>query len=197
VPEDLEKLPHPRIGFFGTLRDFIDVELIATIAKARPAWSIVLIGQRLTDLSAIDGLPNVHFLGQKPHHQLPAYCKGFDVGLIPYRIDSEVKFINPLKLREYLSAGLAVVSTAMPEVQPYAHLCHIAPTNAEAIGAIERALQESGPAARAVRSAAMRLETWQARVAQIVAKIDEVELRKRELRASSYPLMVEPLTAVR
>ena len=42
---------------------------------------------------------NVHLLGQKRHDELPAYCKGFDVGLIPYRIDERMKFVNPLKLR--------------------------------------------------------------------------------------------------
>ena len=36
-----------------------------------PSWQIVLIGQELCDTSAIRGLPNVHLLGQKPHHELP------------------------------------------------------------------------------------------------------------------------------
>ena len=65
-------------------------------------------------------LPNVHLLGQKKHDELPAYCKGFDVGMIPYRIDERMTFVNPLKLREYLSAGLPVVSTPVPEVRRYA-----------------------------------------------------------------------------
>jgi len=45
-------------------------------------------------------------------------------------------FVNPLKMREYLSAGLPVVSTAVPEVQRYAHLCHIATTPDEFVVAI-------------------------------------------------------------
>ena len=93
-------------------------------------------------LAPIEGLPNVHLLGQKKHDELPAYCKGFDVGLIPYRIDERMKFVNPLKLREYLSAGLPVVSTAVPEVQRYAHLCHIGATNDDFVAACERALGE-------------------------------------------------------
>ena len=179
VPEDLAKLPGPKVGFFGTLRDFLDYELIAHVAKARPEWSIALIGQ---DLSAgtqlVKGLPNVHLLGQKKHDQLPAYCKGFDVGLIPYRIDDDVKFINPLKLREYLSAGLPVVSTDMPEVQPYAHLCHIAKTGDDMVAAIEKALGEGTHEQRAARCESMKTETWQARVASVTRTVDLIEQRK-------------------
>ena len=49
--------PGPRIGFYGTLRDWVDFELIAHVARARPAWSIALIGQQLGDVAAIRGLP--------------------------------------------------------------------------------------------------------------------------------------------
>jgi glycosyltransferase involved in cell wall biosynthesis len=185
LPPDLAALPAPRIGFFGTLRDFIDVELLALIARARPGWSIALIGQVLTDITVLRGLPNVHLLGQRTHDELPAYCKGFDVGLVPYRIDDEVKFINPLKLREYLSAGVPVVSTAMPEVAPYAHLCHVAHTPDGAVAAIERALGEGDPSARARRSAAMTGETWQGRVEAIARAIDAIERRKAEGEAAT------------
>ncbi len=180
VPADLAALPRPVIGFFGTLRDFLDYELMAHVAKARPDWSFALIGQELCDIGPIKGLPNVHLLGQKSHDELPAYCKGFDVGLVPYRIDDDVKFINPLKLREYLSAGLPVVSTNMPEVQPYAHLCHIADTGDEMVAAIERALAEGSRQARADRSALMQSETWQARVAAIVGVIEQLEVREAQ-----------------
>jgi glycosyltransferase involved in cell wall biosynthesis len=131
------------------------------------------------------GLPNVHLLGQRTHDELPAYCKGFDVGLVPYRIDDEVKFIDPLKLREYLSAGVPVVSTAMPEVAPYAHLCHVAHTPDGAVAAIERALGEGDPSARARRSAAMTGETWQGRVEAIARAIDAIERRKAEGEAAT------------
>jgi glycosyltransferase involved in cell wall biosynthesis len=179
IPEDLAALPGPRIGFYGTLRDFIDLELIAEVARARPAWSFALIGQELCDLSAVRELPNVHLLGQKPHHQLPAYCRGFDVGLVPYRMDDRVRYVNPLKLREYLSAGLPVVSTSMPEVLPYQHLCRVADSPDEMIGALEAAIGENTPAARRARSAAMADETWTGRVREIVRTIDESELDRQ------------------
>lgn len=178
VPRDLAALPHPRLGFYGTLRDWVDFELLAHIARERPTWQLALIGQELCDTSAIRGLPNVHLLGQKPHHELPAYCKGFDVGIIPYRIDERMQFVNPLKLREYLSAGLPVVSTPVPEVRRYPALARIAATPDGFIAAVEQALREGTPERRAARSAAMATETWAARVATVEQTIDQL-VKKR------------------
>ncbi|HVK89360.1 MAG TPA: glycosyltransferase [Kofleriaceae bacterium] len=184
VPDDLLAVPPPRLGFFGTLRDFIDYDLLAMIARRRPDWSIALIGQQLSPhVAKLRDLPNVYFLGQKSHDELPAYCKGFDVGLVPYRMDDDVKFINPLKLREYLCAGLPVVTTAMPEVQPYAHLCYIARSYDDALPAIERALAERSPSLSRRRSEAMRPETWSARVADVVATLAEIERYLTDVRA--------------
>jgi glycosyltransferase involved in cell wall biosynthesis len=179
VPADLTAVPRPRIGFYGTLQSWVDFELIAHVARARPAWSIVLIGQQLGDLSAIRGIPNIHLLGQRRHAELPAYCKGFDVGIIPYRIDERMTYVNPLKMREYLSAGLPVVSTAVPEVLRYAHACRVARTPDEFVAGIERALGEGDHAARLARSEAMKSETWQARVAEVVRVIDQISAEKR------------------
>jgi glycosyltransferase involved in cell wall biosynthesis len=182
LPADLIPLPRPRIGFYGTLRDWVDLELIAHVARAHPQWAIVLIGQQLADLSTIRALPNVHLLGQKRHDELPAYCKGFDVAMIPYRMDARMTFVNPLKLREYLSAGLPVVSTAVPEVLRYARgptpLCRVAASAPEFVAALEQALEDSGPAARGTRSAAMKNETWSARVGDVTRTIDAIARRK-------------------
>src|SRR5262249_17362997 len=150
------------------------LELVAHVARARPAWSIALIGQQLADVSAVHGLPNVHLLGQKRHDELPAYCKGFDVGLIPYRIGQRRRYGNPLKLREDLAAGLPVVSTPVPEVARYAEHARVAANADDFVRAIERALAETSPAARGARSAAMRTETWSARVAQVARTVDEL-----------------------
>jgi glycosyltransferase involved in cell wall biosynthesis len=174
VPPDLDVLPRPRIGFYGTLRDWVDLDLIAHVARVRPDWHLILIGQQLDDVSSVRGFPNVHLLGQRPHSELPAHCKGFDVGMIPYRIDERMTFVNPLKLREYLSAGLPVVSTPVPEVSRFPGLARVASTPDAFVAAIEQALRETSPEARAKRSQAMQAETWAARVASVARTIDEM-----------------------
>jgi glycosyltransferase involved in cell wall biosynthesis len=180
VPSDIDRIPRPRLGFYGTLRDWVDFELLAHVARKRPGWQLVLIGQQLGDLSAIHGLPNVHLLGQKPHAELPAYCKGFDVGMIPYRIDERMTYVNPLKLREYLSAGLPVVSTPVPEVAKFSKLARVATTPDEFVAACEAALRETSEAQRRERSDAMKSETWSARVEHVARTIDEMAQRKNQ-----------------
>lgn len=179
VPSDIGRLPRPVVGFYGTLRDWVDFDLVAHVARSRPTWSVALIGQQLDDVGALSQMPNVHLLGRKGHETLPAYCKGMDVGIIPYRIDERMKFVNPSKLREYLSAGLPVVSTDVPEVRRYGRWCAVAQTGDQFVAAIERALAEDSPGQRRLRSAAMVGETWPKRVASVCGIVDDVARTKR------------------
>ena len=178
LPEALRGMKKPVIGFYGTIQDWVDLDLIAICAKRHPEWNIVLLGQIMVDTAVVSSLPNVHLLGRQPHDQLPAFCRGFDVGLIPYRIDERMKFVNPIKLREYLSAGIPVVSTAVPEVKRYSTWCTVAETADEFVAGIERALAEDSPEKRRARSASMENETWTARVAKVAATVAEVAARK-------------------
>ena len=168
VPEDLRRLPRPIVGFIGLLADWVDLDLLRAVALARPAWSFALIGRSVTDLAAVQNLPNVHLLGQKPFSALPAYCRGIDVGIIPFRINRLTLRANPLKLREYLAAGLPVVSTPLPEVARFAPLLHLADGSAAFLTGIESALEDVGDeAARGRRALSMTAEGWEARVEEI------------------------------
>ncbi|HEX2714633.1 MAG TPA: glycosyltransferase, partial [Candidatus Acidoferrales bacterium] len=172
VPQDVRGLPRPVVGFFGLLSDdWVDLSLLRAIAVARPAWSLALLGKTMMDLRPIRALPNVHLLGQKPYSALPAYCRGFDVGIIPFRRSELTVRANPLKLREYLAAGLPVVSTLLPEVARYGSLVHLADGPEAFIAEIERATNErSDPLVRR-RVEAMRQEAWDLRVAEMSAHI--------------------------
>ena len=164
VPAELAALPRPIIGFHGLIADWVDLDMMESVAKHFPNGSVVMIGKATTDTSALEKLPNVHLLGRKPYAELPAYCKGFDVAVNPFRINRLTLNANPLKVREYLAAGLQVVSTAIPEVEVLGK-CRIARSSDEFIVAIESALADPGPGEE--RSEAIRKESWEARVDEI------------------------------
>jgi len=171
VPVDLERLAKPVIGFFGLIEDWVEPPLLRAIALARPEWSIVLLGRAATDLDPLTGLPNVHLLGQKPYDLLPNYCNGFGVGIIPFKNNELTRKANPLKLREYLAAGLPVVSTDLPEVRKYRNLVRIASDVAGFIREIELSLAERGGSFAIARMEAMKVESWEARVEELSAFI--------------------------
>jgi glycosyltransferase involved in cell wall biosynthesis len=164
VPEELARLPRPVIGFFGLIADWVDLDIIGRVAESFPEASVVLLGKATTDTSALERLPNVHLLGRKHYAELPGYCKGFDVALMPFRINELTLNANPLKVREYLAAGLQVVSTAIPEVEVLG-LCRIGRDEESFINEVREALKDPGPSE--ARSEAIRGESWEARLDDI------------------------------
>jgi glycosyltransferase involved in cell wall biosynthesis len=174
-PTDVAGLARPVIGFFGLIAEWVDLSLVRELARRRPDWTLLLIGKATVDTGLLRDLPNVRLLGQRPYATLPAYCRAFDVGLIPFRVDELTVRANPLKLREYLAAGLPVVSSDLPEVRRYADLVHLADGPAGFVNAVEAALAERTEASARARVESMKPEAWEARVEEISELIETME----------------------
>lgn len=165
VPDEIARLPGPVIGYFGLIADdWVDVPLLVHVARSFPSGSLVLIGKSTMDVSALEREPNVHLLGRKPYSSLPAYCKGFDVALIPFPVTEVTLNANPLKAREYLAAGLPVISTPIPEVEVLGQ-CLIGRTPEEFVTRIREAATNPGP--QGDRSRQMKSEGWSARLEEV------------------------------
>ncbi len=174
VPQDIANIPGPTFGFFGLLRDWVDLDLLAQVARRKPEWHFVLIGDSQVDLAPYRKVPNMHFLGPKPYETLPAYCKRFDVGLIPFKVNDLTIAVNPIKLREYLSAGLPVISTPLPEVEVYRSMVSIVRTPDEFVSEAQRVLEESAEA-RVTRQKTVSRETWPQKVDQICRHLEKTQ----------------------
>ena len=114
-PSDLP--PGPIIGFFGLLSEWVDQALLLRLVREIPGAQLVLIGKADVDVAALKGVPAIHLLGPRPFSDLPAYLAHFTVGIIPFVVNDLTRSVNPIKLREMLSGGCPVVSTALPEVR--------------------------------------------------------------------------------
>jgi hypothetical protein len=179
IPAAARDLAHPVIGYFGSLHEWIDFELIESLARARPAWTFLLIGHAAADVSGLAALPNVRLVGAQPYASLPAWAKAFDVAIIPYRLNRQVANANPLKLREYLAAGKAVVSVRNPEIEKFSRWVRIADDRDAFLAAIEDALRDERPALRAERSAAVADQSWDRRVADVLAAVSAALARRQ------------------
>jgi glycosyltransferase involved in cell wall biosynthesis len=172
IPGDLAKIPHPRIGYYGLIRDWFDFPMLREIFQRHPEWSLVLIGPCDTDTSGISDLPNVHLLGPKPYTDLPKYLRGFDVGIIPYRDTEITRNANPLKLLEYLSSGIPVVTTDVPAVHAYSDGLRIAKDTVAFERGIVDALAETGIDQTETRQKIGRENSWRSRVELVETVFD-------------------------
>ena len=84
VAHELAGLPRPVVGYIGSVFRWIEQEWVSQAARRLPTWSFVFIGPRQTNVSRLEALPNVHFLGPRPYNLLPKYLRGFDVATVPF-----------------------------------------------------------------------------------------------------------------
>lgn len=145
-PEDLAAIPHPRIGYVGRMKSQMDWATLAAVARARPDWSLVLVGPvghmggHETERRELLGMENVHYLGNKAVTDVPAYIQHMDVCLLCYALTDYTKFIFPLKLHEYLAAGRPVVGSDIRSLREFDGIIRIAHDPREWCAAIEAAL---------------------------------------------------------
>lgn len=176
LPAELRDVTGPIIGFFGLLQDWVDLELIGRIADHFPTATVVLIGKTQVDLGGLRGRPNVRVLGQKPYAELAAWAAAFDVGIIPFRVNELTVAVNPIKLREYLSAGMPVVATALPEIEALGPVegLRLAHDHEEHCAAIAELLARPRTAAeRRAAALAMATESWEGRCTEMARLILE------------------------
>lgn len=178
VDAALDGLPRPRVVFTGAVvATKVDLDLLVALARRRRDWSFALVGpvgvgDPGTDVSRVDAEPNLHLLGGRRHADLPATLRGADVALIPYAVNDLTRSVFPLKVYEYLSAGLDVVSTPLPALTGVAGI-RVGTTPAEVEAALARALADDSPQRRRDRSAAVRGRSWDARLEEVTAWLDE------------------------
>ena len=168
IPQDIANLPTPIIGFFGHISyDWIDSGLLKYVASAKPEWTILLIGKYSMSPDEFADFKNIQIIGERDYDDLPAYCKAITVAIIPFVKSMLTDNCNPLKLYEYLSAGLPVVSTDIPEVRTFWNLVHIAGSHEEFLVACELALHEGGSDNQIKRSDSMACSSWDDKINEI------------------------------
>ena len=163
----------PVAGFYGALAPWLDLDLIASVARVLPHWRFVFVGPVQTDVTAIASLPNVTLLGARPHTALPGYARHWTAGIIPFRDNAQIRAANPLKLREYLAAGRPVVTTEFPALGPYRQHVTVAGSAADFAAALE-ATRADNPAMADQRQASVAGDSWTARAAQASTLIDRL-----------------------
>ncbi|MBI3825270.1 MAG: YdcF family protein [Candidatus Rokubacteria bacterium] len=179
APDDLAAIPRPIVGYLGGVHQWVDQDLLVTVARSLPHVSVVLVGPRQTDTSALAACPNVHLLGARAHDLVPRYIKAFDVGVIPYRHSDYTAHVYPTKLNEYLAMGRPVVATDLAEIvrfnAEHADVVTVAHDAEDFVAGIRRALALAPASDEAIarRIEVARENSWDHRIARMSALIEE------------------------
>jgi hypothetical protein len=97
-----QRLPQPRLGYFGVIDERLDLELIEALAMRRPQWQIVMVGPHAkVDPATLPRRPNIHYFGQQAYEDLPRFVAGWDVCLLPFALNEATRFISPTKTRKH------------------------------------------------------------------------------------------------
>ena len=175
VPREIARSGgRPAAGYVGALARWVDSDLLLDLARLRPDWDFFLVGEALDD--SFDRLEserpsNVHFLGPRPYRAIPSILAGFDAGLIPFRAGVEGSNASPIKLYEYLAAGLPVIATPIPECEAIPEVS-VASTAAGFSDLLDRARGSRGSEDFARRSRdRARANDWRERALAALARL--------------------------
>ena len=187
VASELAGKGRPIAGYVGGITEKLDFDLLLAVAERLEArgGTLALVGpvnvaagEAAQRVERLRSRRNVLFTGARPALEVPSYLRGFDVGLIPYRVGDQSRAIDPLKLYEYLAFGKPTVSVAIPSVGPFAELVRIAGSREEFVAAVLGAAEEEDEELAARRRTAARENTWEKRVETLSAALAAVLARK-------------------
>jgi glycosyltransferase involved in cell wall biosynthesis len=173
------------VGFVGSLKGWHGlpnlVEAFARLATLTPDVRLLIVGdgperERLeTALRDRRILDAATFTGAVPHDQVPALLGSMDVAVAPYPKLSNFYF-SPLKIYEYMAAGLAVVASRTGQVAQLIDdgvtgLLYEAGDVDGLLNALVRLAHDPGlrlSLGRAARDAVVRAHTWDSVVKRVL-----------------------------
>jgi glycosyltransferase involved in cell wall biosynthesis len=176
IHPDLSTIPHPRLGFSGTLDARFDSTLVESIARSRPDWQIILLGDQrpgFINSVSLHSLSNIHFMGKKPYQELPLWMNGFDVLIIPYVQSERTFYISPLKFYEYLATGKPIITVPLPEIMDYQPHISLASSPVEFINAIDSAIASLSLSDMEKRRQIAKMNSWRNRIDAMLSIIQD------------------------
>ncbi|MEO5824049.1 MAG: glycosyltransferase [Vicinamibacteraceae bacterium] len=169
--------PGPVVGFVGSLRPATDLALLTAAARLAPDLTFVAAGPVMADVRPLEACPNVVLTGPLSHADVVRWIAGFDVGVLPYLRTPFTHDLMPMKLKEYLAAGLPIVSTPLHEVHAFdaihPGLITFADTAPAFVAALRAAIAVRQPDSVAYRQSVARQYDWTVQIATLRAVLDE------------------------
>jgi len=152
--------------YYGHLhRQHLDFVTLDAIARARPAWRIILVGPVVTPHEFPS---NVELPGQQPHERLRDFVAQADVILLPYVLNHYTEAVMPAKTYECLATGRPIVAAPLPELRAELSDHLLFAIDAESwVRAVTQVIATDTPARREARVAVAQANSWEARFVEL------------------------------
>ncbi|WP_427977116.1 WecB/TagA/CpsF family glycosyltransferase [Agarivorans sp.] len=184
------------LGLVGTIDQSISASLIEHLCASFPQQQIKIIGP--VSNAAILGLQqryaNLNLVGKVPYQELAGHIAGFSVGLCPYADSPFNRYRNPLKIYEYLTQGLPVVSSECDFSSEALALIYQADNEQDFIRKTAQALAENSADKRQQRLSYIAQNTWQHRSLQALKAITQARECQRRDAQPVFRQLLKALT---
>jgi glycosyltransferase involved in cell wall biosynthesis len=184
------------VGWVGSFRRFHALEQAVEATATVPGATLLLVGDgperaRIEYGARNLGVPAT-FTGTVPHHELPAYLGAMDVAVILATREAPFHY-SPLKLAEYLAAGLPVVAPGTGQLAERltdgVDAVLVPPHDVAATAAALRRLQadpeERARLGKAARAAAEAEWSWDDQVRRVIDALARTPARLRGSRSTA------------
>jgi glycosyltransferase involved in cell wall biosynthesis len=165
------------IGYVGSVDDRLDYDLLHHLFTQMPDATFTFVGRINSERgkAILKKYKNVKLEGAKAPELLPAYSKQFSVGIIPFIKDEFTKGIYPMKINEYLAAGLPVVSTDFSDLSDFEEVIKITDNKEDFLKYLLEEIATDSTAKRQSRLAIAEGNTWGKRAEELSDVIEKVE----------------------
>lgn len=179
----LDNISNPKkvIGYVGTIDDRLDYELLEKLFTSLPDWSFHFVGRCNYEQGQeiLSKHANVQLLGAMPVTKLPKVLSAFHAGLIPFVENDFTRGIYPLKINEYLAAGLPVILTRFSDMSEFEEIASICDNHESFLQALSEEVNQDTLDRRKARVEIARSNAWPARWKEIEQIIEQVEAQER------------------
>jgi glycosyltransferase involved in cell wall biosynthesis len=177
-PVEMKDLAKPVIIYTGHYSDLrLDHVLVRRICTEFKEATVLFVGtyeKKDLEKESLLTIPNLHFIGSRPIESLPAYLSHASVAIIPYKSNELTRGIYPLKINEYLAAGIPTVSSNFSnDINSFDGLIYLGNTHDEFIAQIKTALSEKPQEKLAVRMNHAFNNSWRMRITKLESIIED------------------------
>ncbi|MBL7995469.1 glycosyltransferase [bacterium] len=175
-PADIVSIPGPIVFYAGVLSDWFDFDLVEKIVNEIPDVAVVMVGPSISphvrsDVERLSKISRIHFLGTKPHSELPAYIRAAHVCMIPFKRTPLIERFSPNKMYEYLAAGRSVVTMDYTEeIRRLRSEIYVAGNKEEFVGMVRQSLKQKADESE-LRKIAQE-NSWMSKSQEIVELIN-------------------------